>query len=130
MNITWKNCAKIVLSVMFIYFFISYFHRITGYVSLFFSAASPVIIACIIAYIVNIPMNFYEKHILVKTKKRFLQKARGPLCVLLAYLTIVFIVILVVALILPQLISCVKLVIAKLPDVMESITKSLDYAKI
>ena len=125
MNISWKSCIRIILSVMLVYFFISYFHKIAGWVSLFFSAASPIVIGCIIAYIVNIPMSFYERHVFVKTKKSFCCKIRRPLCVLMAYLTIILIFILVVSLILPQLISCVKLVIAKLPGVLEGITENL-----
>lgn len=122
MQITWKNCFKIGLSIFILYLCINYFGVAANFVLAIAGAASPLIIGAVIAYIVNIPMSFYEKHIFSKTNKKILQKIRRPLCVLLAFVSLIMVAAIVVSLVLPQLISCVRLIIAKFPVVMEKIT--------
>ncbi len=129
MQITWKNCFKIGFSIFLLYLSITYFKYVSIFLQTFIGASSPLIIGAAIAYIVNIPMSFFERHIFIKSQKKIIVKLRRPLCTLLAFLSIVAVVVIVVSLVLPQLISCVKLIITKLPGVLDSLTDSIDHFK-
>ncbi len=129
MQITWKNCFKIALSIFILYLCITYFKYVSVFVKTLLGASAPLIIGASIAYIVNIPMSFFERHILTKTKRNFLKKIKRPLCVFLAFLSIVAVALIVVALVFPQLVSCVKLIIAKLPGVLDAFTHSIEKLK-
>ena len=125
MQITWKNCFKIGFSIFLLYLSITYFKYVSAFLQTFIGASSPLIIGAAIAYIVNIPMSFYERHIFVKSKRKTVEKLRRPLCMLLSFMSIIAVAVIVVSLVFPQLISCVKLIIAKLPGVLEGITDSI-----
>ena len=130
MQISWKNCFKIGFSIFILYLCIAYFKYVSVFAKTFLGASAPLIIGGAIAYIVNIPMSFYERHIFAKTNKKILQKLRRPLCLLLAFLSIIAVGVAVVSLVFPQLVSCVKLIIAKLPGVMDNLMDSIEKIKI
>jgi len=129
MEITWKNCFKIALSIFILYFCITYFKYVSVFIQTLLGASAPLIIGASIAYIVNIPMSFFESHVFTKTKRKFLIKIRRPLCLLLSFLSIILVAVIVVALVFPQLVSCVKLIIAKLPGVLDTLTHSMEKLK-
>ncbi len=115
MNITWKNCIKICVSVFVLYLCIEYFGAFVGFLGMIIGAASPLIVGFVIAYLVNILMSFYEKHYFPKTKSEKLIKTRRPVCMVGAFLSLVAIITLVINLVVPQLVSCIQLLLAKLP---------------
>lgn len=81
----------------------------------------PLMFGIIIAFVLNIPMRFFERHILTKTKKKGLQLLRRPLCILLAILCILGILVLVFSLVVPQLIDAVSLLIKEVPPFVNSV---------
>ena len=52
---------------------------LNGFAKTLLGASAPLIIGAAIAYIVNIPMSFYERHIFSKTNKKVLQKLKRPM---------------------------------------------------
>ncbi len=115
MSLNWKTCLKIGTSIFALYLAITYWPKIANLISLIVSAAVPIIIGCIIAYLVNILLNLYEKHYFKNSNNPLVVKTRRPLCLLFSFLTLAAIIALVISLIVPQLISCVKLVAQELP---------------
>ncbi len=115
MKLTWKTCFRIGFSVFLLYLCITYWKNVSGLFSALLGAASPLLIGCALAYVVNILMNFYERYYFLNTSKAFLQKSRRPACMIGSFLTVIAIVVLVVSLVLPQLISCVQLLLSELP---------------
>lgn len=81
----------------------------------FSGALTSVIIGCVIAYSLNILMSFYERHWFKRFNNKFVTKTRRPICLILAFISLLAIIALVVGLILPKFIDCVKLIIALLP---------------
>ena len=79
-------------------------------------AATPLLIGGVLAYLLNILMSFYERYYFPKSQKAIAVKTRRPLCMTAAILTLLAISALVVGLVVPELISCVTLLISKLPD--------------
>ncbi len=87
--------------------------------SLVISAVTPLVLGMVIAYMVNIIMSGYEKIYFPKAKSKALVKSRRPVCLVAAILTITAIIVLVVALIVPELVKAIQLLIAELPGALE-----------
>lgn len=82
-------------------------------------ALAPLVTGAVIAYLVNIVMAGYEKVYFPKAKSKFFEKSRRPVCMIAALLTIIAIIVLVVALIVPELVKAIQLLIQKLPAALE-----------
>ena len=114
-----KKFLLILVGIFLLYVAIHYWPAISLFLGELLSAASPLFIGAIIAYFINLPMKFYEKHLFSKTKKPFLQKLRRPTCLLLAVISFAVVISLVLGLVVPQLISCIQLIITKTPTAIE-----------
>lgn len=89
---------------------------VEGFVSLLVSAFLPLITGGIMAYIVNLIMRHLEKWYFPKTKNKFLKATRTPVCLIASVLILMGVAAVVVMLVLPQLVDCIKLLVAKIPD--------------
>ena len=125
-----RTIIKAAAAVFLLFLAIHYWPAISGLLGKIFSAATPLFIGCIMAYPLNILMSFYERHFFINTKKKFVQKARSPLCLLLAFLTLFAIIALVLALVVPQLISCARLLAAEVPGAAETLFEYLKKTNI
>lgn len=121
MKIDWKTCIRVGISAFIVYLGIHYWSGVSGILKTILGAAVPLIIGCFIAYLLNIMMSFYEKHFLKKSTNKIIVKNRRAICLVLTLLTLVGIVALVLALVIPQLADCVKLLIEKAPGAIEKI---------
>lgn len=130
MKIEWKTCFKIGVSIFVLYLCIQYWAVAANLFGTLVSAASPLIIGCAIAYLVNILMSLYERNYFPKTKSSFVAKSRRPVCMVAAFLTLLAIVVLIIGLVVPQLISCIQLLLSELPTAMRSFVKMLDRLEI
>lgn len=126
MKIEWKACFKVGVSVFLLYLCIHYWASVSGLFSTLINAAAPLLIGCVIAYLINILMSFYEKHYFPKSQKKVVTKSRRPVCMISAMVTLVAIVVLIVWLILPELVSCIQLLIAEIPDALKALVAWLD----
>lgn len=115
MKFDWKTCLKLAISFFVLYLAISYWSDISQIISAFAGASLPLIIGCIIAYAINIPMSFYERHYFSKRQGRFFALSRRPVCMLGAFLTVISAVVLIVWLILPQLTECFTVILTEFP---------------
>lgn len=120
-----KTLIKIALAVIGVYLVIHYWTNISGFVGTMFSAAMPLLFGFVISYPLNILMSFYEKHWFPKSKKKIADKSRRPVCLIGSILTVAGIVSLIVVLIAPQLVNCIKLLIAEVPDAINLIVEKL-----
>lgn len=122
MKLEWKTCIRAGVTVVVLYLFITYWGAIATGARLAFHAASPLILGCVVAYAVNILMSFFERHYFPRSKNKFVIRSRGVVCVLISYLSLVGIIMLIIGLIVPELTSCVRLLIVKIPPLMEQIS--------
>jgi len=125
MKITIKNCLKIGITVLLIYLFIHFFPTLASIISKIISAASPLILGFGIAYLINILMSFYENHYFPKSKKKAVITTRRPICVIASYITMLGIIALIIGLIIPQLISCVQVILEEAPEYISSVVKKI-----
>lgn len=121
MKISLKDCLKVAGSIFLLYLGIHYWERAAGLLSGILGAALPLIIGSVVAYLVNILMAAYEKWYFPHTKSNTVTASRRPVCMVLAFLTLIAIVVLIFALILPQLSDCVGVIVAELPGFMENV---------
>lgn len=70
----------------------------------------PLLTGCIIAAILNVPMRFFESHILRKTERPLLRKLRRPAAFLLALLLLIGIIAGVAFLVIPALADAIEVV--------------------
>ena len=120
MKIDWKSCIRLGVTVFVTFLAIHYWSRLTGFVSLLFGAASALIIGCAIAYVLNILMSFYEKHYFMNSKSQVVKKSKRVVCMLASILTLIAVIALVIGLVVPELIACVKLLIAEIPTAVDA----------
>lgn len=120
-----KSLIKIAVAVIATWLFIHYWGHTANIIKALFAAAFPLIVGTLLAYPLNILMSFYERHLFTKTQKALLIKGRRALALILALLTLVSVIALVIALVLPQLIDCIKLLIAEVPTALNMITTKL-----
>ena len=126
MKLEWKSCFRVGISLFALYLAITYWSSFTSLLGLLVTAAMPLLIGCVIAYIINILMSFYEKHYFPKSKNAHLIKSRRTVCMLLAFVTLVIIAALLGKLVVPELVACVELLIAKIPGAAASMVDWLE----
>lgn len=128
MKIEWKSCFRLGVTVFLTFLAIHYWSSLTGFVGLLFGAAGSLIIGCVIAYVLNILMSFYEKHYFQKSQSRAAQKSRRIVCLLASILTLAAVAALVIGLVLPELAACVRLLIAEIPLAIDTVVEWLEEA--
>ncbi len=116
-----KQIAKICVAVALLYLFIYYWEKVSGLVGAVIGAAMPLAVGAVIAYLVNILMCFYERHYFPKKSSGFLAKSRRPVCMIGAFVTLLAIIVLIISLVVPQLVSCVQLLLSAVPGLLEKL---------
>lgn len=130
MKVEWRSCFKVGVSVFLLFLAITYWEKFASIAGVIIGAATPLFLGCIIAYIINIMMSFYERHYFPKTRHSGLGKIRRPVCLLAAFLTLLAIIFLVITLVVPELTASIELLIAKIPDVMDMLSQWLKETQI
>ncbi|MBQ2746372.1 MAG: AI-2E family transporter [Clostridia bacterium] len=88
------------------------------------SAATPIIIGLFIAYVLNLIMSAYEKLFKGLSEKNILKKASRILCLIAAIVSLLGIIALIVYLVVPELVSCVTLLISETPKYIKTLLSS------
>ena len=122
-KLTKKRYVYIGITVILIFLFFHYWDNIAGFIGSAYQALVPLIAGAIIAYILNILMSFYERHYFTKKNPPFAQKSRTAVCLIAAIVTVLAVFSIIISLIVPQLINCIKLIIQKLPQSAERIAE-------
>lgn len=121
MKVDWATCARVGISGFVLYLCVTYWSSAVSLLNALLNAAMPLLLGCVLAYLINILMNFYEKHDLLKVLGPSLIRIRRPVCMLAAYFTLFLLVMLVVDLVVPELASCVKLLLSQVPRAIDTL---------
>lgn len=122
MNISWRSCFRVGVSVFLLFLCIHYCDGAISLIAKILGAAAPVFVGFVVAYILNILMSFYERHYFTKwSTRKPIRKSRRIVCMILAIVTLVGIVSLIVRLVIPELVSCVKFLVSEIPPAMEEL---------
>ncbi len=126
MKIEWKSCFRVGLTLLLLTICVSALPKVGDILLALLSASTPLLIGCVIAYLLNILMSAYEKRYFPKSEKPAVIKSRRPVCMILAMATLVAVAALVAALVLPQLGECITLLFSEIPDTIKSIAVKLE----
>lgn len=130
MKIKWQNCWRVCSSIFLLYLCIHYWPSLMSFMGTVIGAAAPLLIGCVIAYIINILMSFYERHYFPKAKKTALVKSRRPVCMLLAFISLVIVVVLLINIVVPELAASVQLLLAQVPGTIQALLDWLESKNI
>lgn len=114
-----KKMLGLAGALVIVYLVIRYWAKLEGIITLAFSAASPLIIGCVMAYVINILMGFYEKWYDKLFQVEVARKAKRIVCLILAFLSLIGIVSLIINLVLPELINCIASFIRLIPGALQ-----------
>ena len=120
MEITRRSCIRLGLSLFAVYIGVVYWPVAQAAASALLCAARPLMIGGVIAYVINILMSFYERHVLEHAQRGLVRKLRRPLCLLAAFATLVIVLTALVYLVVPQLAASVELLTAQIPGAIAS----------
>ncbi len=125
MNVTWKNCFRVGISAFLLYLAIFYWSGVSSFLSLLLGALSPLVLGFGIAYVLNILMSFYERHYFTgRSHSRGVQITKRSVCLVGSIVTLLAMIALIVWLVVPELISCVSLLISEIPKGIEKLVNS------
>ncbi|MBE6551829.1 MAG: AI-2E family transporter [Ruminococcaceae bacterium] len=125
MKLEWKTCFKAGISIFLLYLCINYWNGFVGFLGLVLSASLPLLIGALIAYLVNIPMSFFERHFFPNSDKKLVSILRKPCSLIAAILSGAVIITAIFGLVIPQLRVCVEIIFSVIPGYIE---KMVEYA--
>lgn len=120
-----KKLTKWILSIatscILIYLSVKNISVIAGAVSWGVDILMPLLLGVFFALILNVPVHFFESHLFRKTKKEKVKKLRRPLAVVFSILVIFGIFAGIVGLVIPELVSAVKIIVQGAIGLIEKI---------
>lgn len=125
-----RTIIKLALAVFAVYLGIHYWTDISGVCNKIIGALTPLVLGIVIAYPLNILMSFYERHYFPRSKKKAVAKSRTPISLLLAIISLAAFIAAILLLIIPQLVSCIKLLITQIPSFIETFVLFLEEHEI
>ncbi|MDY3766584.1 MAG: AI-2E family transporter [Lachnospiraceae bacterium] len=126
MELKWKSCRRAGVTIFILWLVLHYWSSFTSIAGVALGAALPLLLGCVIAYIVNILMSFFESHLFARIQKPTVQKMKRPLSMLLSFLSILLIAFLVIRMIVPELVSCVQILFEEVPEALKNLFQWLE----
>ena len=130
----WKIWLRLGVTVFVLYLAIHYWGAVSHLCLLVLGTAAPLLLGAVMAYAVNILMSIYERVYWPRSTRAAVVKSRRPVCLLLAYASLVAIVILLIRMILPELVQCVGLLVQeispRLAQLSDLLNQNLDLSHI
>ena len=123
-KIEWKQCLKIGISIFALFLCINYWNAVANTISVFISGVTPILIGCVVAYMVNIFMSGLEKRYFPNSTKEGVIKSRRPVCMALAIVIVLGVIALLIYMIIPELIRCIETFINGMPDLIKEISQN------
>ena len=125
-----KSLLKLGIGIFLLYLCIHYWTGISDFLLTIVGAAFPLIVGCVIAYLINILMSWFERHYFPYSSRPVVVRSRRVVCLIAAILSMLAIVALIVWLILPQLVDCVMLIVNELPGAIETLLAYIERLEI
>lgn len=128
-----KNIFLVVtyaILLIFILFNVSHIIKALGYI---IKLLYPFILGAIIAFVINILVNFFEKKVfksLTESKNKLWKAIKRPISIILSFTIIISFLILLFNLIVPQLKDTAEIFVDNLPEYLDKINKDLNHYNI
>lgn len=129
-NLEIKKWGILIFVVLVGYWIVNNLNILGNLFSMLLNILSPFIIGGCLAFILNIPMSFFEKKLSKKRTKKGKKKSNKKLLrivsMVLAILVILFVFTLIITLIVPELVNIVKMLIDNIPFYTEELSKIIE----
>lgn len=122
----WKGPLRWAAVLFGLYLAIHYWDRLSALGTLALRAAFPLALGAVIAYAVNILMSQYERWYFPSSRQPAVVKSRRPVCLLLAYASLIALVVLIVRMILPELVQSITLLLQELVPLLQQLSVKLN----
>lgn len=109
---TTKNIIKIAICIIVFAFLLYNISSVLTIAGNILGLVSPLLIGAVMAFIINVPMDFFEKKCFFKIKKKGVKRAVSIVC---AFVTILLVIAIVMGLVIPEIASTVQLIISEFP---------------
>lgn len=113
-----------------VFLVIRYWEKLESLISVGIGAATPLLVGCGMAYVINILMSFYEKWYDKLFRVEIALKIKRIVCLILAFLSLFGIVALIVNLVLPELINCLASFIRLIPGALQTVVDLIGEERI
>ncbi len=120
-NLSLKKFTQFALIIALVYLGVVYLPQILGFGSAIWSATSPLVLGCVMAYVLNILLVRLEKIYFPNSRQPLVQKSRRLVCIVLAFVILLIIAMLVINIVLPEVVSSVELIVQEIPGVWEEV---------
>jgi len=110
------NLIVVIVGIL-LYFTLSNFRAVSSAIRNLLAAISPFIVGIAIAYLLNIPMRFFEEKVFKRLRKKRM------LSILVTYVLALFVVGLFLGMIVPQLIDSISMLIGNIQDYFNNINR-------
>ncbi len=116
-----KNIYRIIIFAALILLLVLYFPTVASIAGTIINIVSPLFVGIAIAYIINIPLMKFEKIYFPKSKNKLINKSRRGICLLLSIILVIGIVLLVIAVVIPEIAGAFSVALEELPALLKEI---------
>ena len=116
-----KKMLGLAGALIVVFLVIHYWGKLEGLISVGVGAAMPLIIGCVLAYVINILMKTFENWYDKLFKVEVARKIKRVACLILAFLSLAGIIALIINLVLPELINCIASFIRLIPGALQTV---------
>ncbi|MFI3214135.1 MAG: AI-2E family transporter [Eubacteriales bacterium] len=125
-NWTMKEIRRIIIFIAITFLVVVNIQEIWNGILSGLGIFQPFIIGGAMAFVLNIPMNMFEKRLFSKFKSEKVKKVSRPLSILLSILLVAFIMVFVVIMVIPQLITTITQLGVQIPIFFQELILYLD----
>ena len=122
-NKPWFNYAAALCIAVVLYVVLTHIPGLRKGIRTFLGYFKPVILGCVIAYVINSLSNLYERSVFRWIKKEVPREAAS---IVLAFVTVLLLLTLLMLLLIPQLVDSIRLFVFNLDGYAEAVNSFLD----
>lgn len=116
-----KNLLKVSLISIIVFFGFWYIGSVQAAFSFFLAVIQPMVVGLMVAYVINLPMSFYEEKIFGKFNNEKMRKLSSPLSLILAWITIILVTLILLNVLIPRIISSFTSLAEKWPSFVKEL---------
>ena len=123
-----KRLAMLIAFGILLYWLLQNISSMGGVFSVVTGILSPFIFGSAVAFILNVPMRFFERHLFASPKRHYpdlVQKLRRPLALVMALVAVLAVLVIVLFLIIPQLASTLMQIADYVPQAVNNVSRWL-----
>lgn len=125
MKLSWRACLRVGLTAFGLFLCVHYWPWLSAVLLLALRAAKPLLFGCAAAFILNIPMRVYERYYFPNSQRAAVQKSRRPVCLCLAFLSVVAVLVVLLWMVVPELVACIRLLVSRLPAALDQVVDAM-----